>query len=137
MSEANAPQGPAQGPAQGIVPCLVLRDPAAAADFYAAAFGAVLRDRSPDGRSLALSLAGSLVRLLAADRAAGLLGAESFGGAPVLFTLAVSDLDAAVARAVSHGAVVLAPSGDAADGARTATLRDPFLHVWQLVVREG
>jgi uncharacterized glyoxalase superfamily protein PhnB len=117
----------ALGPAPGIVPCLVLRDPAAAADFYAAAFGAALRERSEDGRSVVLSFGGSLVRLLAADRAAGRLGPESFGGAAVVFCLRVADLNAAVERARTHGAVLLAGPREG-----VATLRDPFLHVWRL-----
>jgi PhnB protein len=123
----------ADDPAPGVIPCLVLRDPAAAADFYQAAFGAAVRERAPDGRSVGLGLGGSMLRLLAADRAAGLLGPESFGGAPVLFSIEVADLQAALARAVAHGAVVLKRPDETG---REAILRDPFMHVWRLGARD-
>lgn len=115
-------------PESAVVPVLVLHDPEAAASFYALAFGAALRSASETGAELVLG-AGRL-RLVKADRQRGLLGAENFGGAPVLFALRVADLDAAVARAVAHGAVLLRPASES--GARNVLLRDPFLHVWEL-----
>lgn len=126
---ASAPLAPP--PTIGsVVPVLVLGDPEAAASFYALAFGAEVRQAGEDGAELLFGA--TLLRLLRADRRAGLLGAASFGGAPVLLAIGVGDLEAAVARATAHGAVLLrAPSG-AAGGSRNVLLRDPFLYAWEL-----
>jgi PhnB protein len=124
-------------PSAGLVACLVVRDVGAAAEFYAAALGAQVRGRSDDGGQVVLAFGPSIVRLAAMNRAAGLLGAESFGGAPVTFILPVTDLDAALARALSHGAVVLRAPQAQAGTDRACMLRDPFMHVWHLVARAG
>lgn len=117
----------------GFVPVLVVRDPEAAASFYGLAFGAELRSACDAGAELALGT--SRLRLVRADRQRGLLGAENFGGAPVLLALRVADLDAAVARATAHGAVLLRQAPES--GARNVLLRDPFLHVWELAEGSG
>jgi uncharacterized glyoxalase superfamily protein PhnB len=117
----------------GFVPILVLRDPEAAASFYGLAFGAQVRSASATGADVLLGA--SRLRLVRADRQRGMLGPESFGGAPVLLALRVADLDAAVARATAHGAVLLRPAPES--GARNVLLRDPFLHVWELAEAGG
>lgn len=108
---------------------LVVRDAVAAAGFYQRAFGAVVEGRhpSPPGEPPGIRLAIGSARLLVvqADRAGGLLGPESFGGAPVSFTLLVDDPQATEANAVAHGAVALAGG----------LLRDPFLHLWRIAGR--
>lgn len=127
--------GPDAAPnnALAMIPSLVVRDAAAAAAFYVAAFGAVeeARHEAAAGQSetigpatFRLALGSTRILLVGADRA-GLLGPESYGGAPVHFTVVAQDAAAMRARALAHGAVALA----AAEG----WLRDPFLHLWRIV----
>jgi predicted enzyme related to lactoylglutathione lyase len=99
---------------------LVVRDVAAAAAFYRAAFGAVVEDGT-------IAIGAMRLRLVPVDRARGVLGPESFGGAPVVFALAASDPAATAAHAMANGAVLLRD----VPGFGTL-LRDPFLHLWQI-----
>lgn len=120
----SAPPAPPASPAPpDLSPVLVVRDAEAARAFYAAAFGA-------EGTEGPLRLGGVGLHLVPADRARGVLGAESFGGAAVQFVLRLSDPAAAAARAVAAGAVVLRQGPP-------LLLRDPFLHLWLLAAREG
>lgn len=105
-----------------VLPLLVVRDVAAAASFYRAAFGA---RAEADG---AIAIGATRLRLVAADRARGLLGPESFGGAPVLFALAAADPEATAAHAVANGAALLRD----VPGLGALVVRDPFLHLWRV-----
>jgi PhnB protein len=54
------------------------------------------------------------------------------GGSPVTLRLSVENLEAAAARAISAGALLLRPIQDQACGGRSGTLADPFGHIWSL-----
>jgi PhnB protein len=105
-----------------VLPLLVVRDVAAAADFYRAAFGARV------GAEGVIAIGATGLQLVQADRARGLLGAESFGGAPVVFALAAADPEATAAHAVAAGAALLRD----VPGLGPLVVRDPFLHLWRI-----
>lgn len=122
---------PAPQPLPAVLPCLIVRDPEAAARFYADAFDAREVSRgAAAGAPASIQIAIGTVRMLLvpADRAGGLLGPDSYGGAPVRFIITATDPAATVERARRHGAVLLS----AANGRHAGILRDPFLHVWQV-----
>lgn len=114
--------------ALSMIPCLIVRDVAAAADFYVAAFAAEVEagtQAAPDrATGIRLALGACRLLLVEADRAGLRLGPESYGGAPVRFTLVARDAAALRARALAQGAVALPAGG---------WLRDPFLHLWRIV----
>lgn len=120
-------------------PHLVVDDAAAAVDFYVKAFGATELGRvpHPDGRLVhaALSLNGSTV-MLNDDFPDFNDGKSStptaLGGTPVTIHLQVPDVEAAFARALDAGAVVVAPLEDQFWGDRYGVVRDPFGHQWSL-----
>jgi PhnB protein len=120
-------------------PHLVVDDAAAAIDFYVKAFGATEYGRMPhpDGRLVhaALDINGSMV-MLNDDFPDFNEGKSStptaLGGTPVTIHLQVPDVEAAFARAVDAGAVVVAPLEDQFWGDRYGIVRDPFGHQWSL-----
>jgi PhnB protein len=120
-------------------PHLVVDDAAAAIDFYVKAFGATELGRvpHPDGRLVhaALSLNGSTVMLNDdfPDYNDGKSSTpKALGGTPVTIHLQVPDVEAAFARALDAGAVVVAPLEDQFWGDRYGVVRDPFGHQWSL-----
>jgi PhnB protein len=127
---------PAPDPAPGVVTCLVVRDPEAAARFYADAFDAreLARGAAAAGAPASIQIAIGAVSMLLvpADRAGGMLGPDSYGGAPVRFIITSADPAATVERARRHGAVLLSAANDRHAG----ILRDPFLHVWHVSGRQ-
>jgi PhnB protein len=120
-------------------PHLVVDDAAAAIDFYVSAFGATELGRvpHPDGRLVhaALTINGSMV-MLNDDFPDFNDGKPStptaLGGTPVTIHLQVPDVEAAFARALEAGALVVAPLEDQFWGDRYGIVRDPFGHQWSL-----
>lgn len=119
-----------------ITPYLAIRGAAKAIDFYKRAFGAKerLRMDAPGGMvgHAELQLGGSVVMLADEYPDMDFKGPESRGGTSVTIHFYVKDCDAVVARAQSAGATVVRPLRDEFYGDRTATLRDPFGHVWHV-----
>ena len=120
-------------------PHLVVDDAAAAIDFYVKAFGATEHGRvpHPDGRLVhaALNINGCTVMLNDdfPDYNDGKSSTpKSFGGTPVTIHLQVPDVEAAFAKALDAGAVVVAPLEDQFWGDRYGVVRDPFGHQWSL-----
>ncbi len=62
----------------------------------------------------------------------GMTAPVTLGSSPAAFHLAVSDADAAVERALAHGATVFEPLHDAFWGERTGQVLDPSGHRWTL-----
>ena len=104
--------------------------------FYATAFGAeqVFRVDAPDGRVLhaELLIYGSLVMIGDPDDK---LYAEprSVGRCTAGLHLFVDDNAAVLKRAVEAGAVEVQPPTEMFYGANSASVRDPFGHVWVLL----
>jgi PhnB protein len=92
-------------------PYLVVDDAARALEFYRDAFGA---DEHPE---------------------VDCLGPRRLGGSASGLVLYVADVDAAIARAVTHGAQVKRAVRDEFYGDRVGDLVDPFGHQWTLASR--
>lgn len=119
-----------------LTPHLVCAGAAAAIDFYKAAFGAeeLMRLPAPDGSILhaCIRVNGSSVMLVDENRGCGLSGPKALGGTAVTLHLVVDDVDAAVDRAITAGAVVVMPVADQFWGDRYGVIADPFGHQWSL-----
>ena len=109
---------------------------AEAIEFYKRAFGATekLRLAEPDGRigHAELDFDGNTVMLADEYPEMGVKGPRSVGGSTVTVHLHVDDTDAIVDRAEKAGASVESPPTDMFYGERTAILRDPFGHRWNI-----
>lgn len=117
-----------------VAPYLIIRGAARALEFYQQAFGAKERMRlaMPNGLigHAEIQLGDSVIMLGDESPEMGCRAPEAFGGSPVSLHVYVEDVDAVVARAVSHGAKVTRPVQDQFYGDRSGTLVDPFGHTW-------
>jgi PhnB protein len=124
----------------GAIPYLCVSDGAAAIAFYEKAFGAreILRYVDPGGKIGHAELEIGAACIMLADEYPdhGFKDPKGYGGSPVSIHLFVEDVDAAIARAVAAGAVVLRPAEDQFYGDRSGKLEDPFGHVWLLSTRK-
>ena len=125
-----------------ITPRLVVRDGAAAIDFYAKAFGAEeIADRfsDPDGRVVhaEIRIGDSVVMITEEGENGAPAGSPQPGGGSVTAMMATywEDVDAAWERAVAAGAEVLYPLEDQFYGERGGRLRDPFGQQWMMAQR--
>jgi PhnB protein len=119
-----------------LTPHIVVRDAAAAADWYGRALGAEERQRVelPGGKIMSLELRFGDSPVMVADEfpEMGVLSPLSIGGTAVVLNLATDDVDALWARALEAGAEVLHPLQDAFWGDRHGQITDPFGHRWGL-----
>jgi len=125
-----------------VTPRLVVRDGAAAIDFYRAAFGASeLGERftGPDGELIHAEIRiGDSVLMVTdeVDNGAPARSPQSLGGVvSAIMSTHWEDVDAAWQRAVAAGAEVLYPLEDQFYGERAGRLRDPFGQQWMLAQR--
>jgi PhnB protein len=120
------------------IPELIVRDGAAALDFYTAVFGAIEIHRmmQPGSGKLIhgeLSLDGHKLFVcdeFPANEGGTCKSPQTLGGTGVRITLLVDDADDTVQRAASAGAQVILPVADMFWGGRYAKVRDPFGHEW-------
>lgn len=115
-----------------ITPYLVVDGAARAIEFYARHFGAVefVRMGGPDGTVAHAEMkVGDSVFMLA-EQQAEFKGPGAYGGSPVSLLLYVENVDDVVNSAVAAGARLLRPIQDQFYGDRSATLVDPFGHIW-------
>jgi PhnB protein len=119
-----------------VTPYLIVRDGAKALDFYKRAFGAteVYRLAAPDGKVLHAEIQVGNSRIMLADEVPqmGARSPQALGGSPVSILLYVERVDARVQQAVAAGAKTVRPLQDQFYGDRSATLEDPFGHVWTM-----
>ncbi|MBW7850779.1 MAG: VOC family protein [Rhodospirillales bacterium] len=120
-----------------VTPYLVIRNAAAAIDFYAKAFGATEAFRMADETTgkvhhAELRIGDSAVMLTDEWPEMGARGPDSLGGSPVSLYLYVEDVDALAAQAVAAGARELRPVQDQFYGDRTGSFADPFGHLWHI-----
>jgi PhnB protein len=119
-----------------VVPHIYIDGASQAIDFYAKAFGAeeLFRITRPDGKILhaEISICGSAVMLGDPD---GKLYAEprAVGRCTASLHLFVDDNAALLRRAMNAGAEQVQPPTEMFYGANSASLRDPFGHVWVLL----
>ena len=117
-------------------PYLIVKDAAAALQFYKEAFGAseTRRLKTPDGKIMhaEMKIGDSMVFLASEFPDHGAFSPEQFGGSPVSVVLYVENADALFAKAIKGGATSLRPLQDQFFGERSGTVLDPFGHRWTL-----
>jgi PhnB protein len=123
-----------------VTPRLVVRDGAAAIEFYARAFGAEeLGERftGPDGVLIhgEVRIGDSVVMITGESGDAVARSPESAGTVTAILATYWEDVDGAWERAVAAGAEVIYPLDDQFYGERGGRLRDPFGHQWMLSQR--
>ena len=124
-----------------VTPHLVIKDAAAAIEFYKKAFGAeeVERMPGPGGHGIMhaeIRIGNSMIMLCDEFPEMGARGPQSLGGSPVSIMLYVEDVDAAVKQAVDAGAEVTMPVADMFWGDRYGRLNDPFGHQWAVATHK-
>jgi PhnB protein len=119
-----------------VVPHIYIANAARAIDFYTQAFGAVelFRIAHPDGKILhaEISICGSVIMLGDPDDK---LYAEpqALGRCTAGLHLMVDDNSALLRRAIDAGAQQVQAPTEMFYGANSASVRDPFGHVWVLL----
>ena len=119
-----------------VTPYLVMKNAAAAIEFYKKAFGAVelLRMAAPGGKigHAEIKIGDSPVMLADEYPDMGFKGPESLGGTPVSLMVYVDDVDKIYPQAISAGGKEVRPLQNQFYGDRSGTLTDPFGHVWTI-----
>ena len=119
-----------------ITPYLIVRNAAAAIDFYKKALNAVelMRFPGPGGKIMhaEVKIGDSPVMLAEEMPEEGYVGPQTLGGVGVSMMLYVEDVDTRFAQAIAAGATIKRPVQDQFYGDRTGTLVDPFGHVWSI-----
>jgi PhnB protein len=121
-----------------VTPRLVVRDGAAAIEFYSHAFGAIeLGERvtGPDGELIhaELRIGDSVVMITGESPEAP--SPLTSGAVSAIMATYWEDVDAVWERALAAGAEVIYPLADQFYGERGGRLRDPFGHQWMLSQR--
>lgn len=116
-----------------VTPMLTVKGAAAAIDFYERAFGAreLSRLTTPTGQIVAeLELDGQRFHVVDENPQAFNVSPATLGGTTVRMNLVVDDPDAAAARAVAAGAIVVFEIADQPYGMRQGRVQDPSGHHW-------
>jgi PhnB protein len=117
-----------------VTPYLIVKGAAAAIEFYGKAFNAteIMRLGGPEGKIGHAEIQIGDSRIMLADEHPEMkaLAPQSPGSSGVGFCLYVDDVDALVVQAIDAGAKVQRPLQDQFYGDRSATLEDPYGHVW-------
>lgn len=124
----NTPEQPA------LAPSLVVKDGAAAIEFYKKAFGAeeLYRLIDPENGKIGhaeITIKGSLV-MLGSEYPGITQSPETLGGTAGNLGLMTNDAKADFARAVEAGAEVVRPLAEQFYGHLSGRVRDPFGHEW-------
>ena len=118
-----------------VTPYLIVKDGAAALEFYKKAFGAeeILRhDMNGKIGHAEFKIGNSMLMLADEFPEMGATAPANPRGSGVGFALYVADCDAFFNRAVAAGATVERPLKDQFYGDRSGTLVDPFNHQWTI-----
>ncbi len=119
-----------------VTPYLYVRGAAGAIDFYKSVFGAteIVRMAGPDGRIMhaELRIGDSIVMLGDENLSMGVLSPQTVGGYSTGLHVYVEKVDAVVQKMVDSGAKVLRPIKNQFYGDRSASLLDPFGHMWSV-----
>ncbi len=117
-----------------ITPYLIIKGAAQAIEFYQKAFGAteIMRLEGPGGTLGHAEIQIGDSRIMMADEhpERNALAPQSPGSSGVSLCLYVENVDEIVSQAIRAGAKVQHPLADQFYGDRSATLEDPFGHVW-------
>lgn len=119
-----------------VTPHLILRDTAAAIEWYKRAFGAkeLSRMEMPGGKigHAEIRIGDSIVMMADEFPEMGQKSPETLGGTAAGLMVYVKDVDKAFAKAVEAGAKTLMPVADQFWGDRYGQLVDPFGHKWSI-----
>jgi PhnB protein len=119
-----------------VLPYLVIKNAAAAFDFYQKAFGAetIMRMNMPSGAVMhaEMRIGGAVFMLSEQSDEWGTKSPDMLGASPVTLMIYVPDVDAFVERAAAAGATVTMPVSDQFWGDRSGCLQDPFGHLWMI-----
>jgi PhnB protein len=117
-------------------PYLIVRDGAAAIDFYQNVFGAKLRMKldGPGGRigHAELEIGNGLIMLADEHPEMGALAPTTIGGTPVGLHVYLEDVDAVAKKTVAAGATLKRPIENQFYGDRLGSIIDPFGHLWHM-----
>lgn len=117
-----------------VTPYLIVDGAAKAIEFYAKSFGAtvIMRMDGPEGKvgHAELQIGDSVVMLADEAPGMGFRSPKTLGGTPISILQYVENADGVVERALAAGATVIRPIADQFYGDRSATIEDPFGHVW-------
>lgn len=119
-----------------VIPHIYVEGAAKAVGFYADAFGAeeLFRIAAPDGRIVHSELRIYDATVMLGDPDGRLYGEpQRLGACTAGLHLIVDDNAAVLTRAVGAGCVQVQPPTDMFYGANSASVRDPFGHVWVLL----
>ena len=134
MSSNGVPAG-----YHSVTPAIIVRDAAAAIEFYKRAFGAqeVARMAGPDGKiaHAEIQIGNSRIMLGEESQEWGTVSPLTTNTVTGSLHIYVPDADASFARAVNAGATVTNPLSDAFWGDRYGKLKDPFGHEWGIATR--
>ena len=123
-----------------VTPYLSINGAAKAIAFYKRAFGAteLFRLAAPGGEigHAEIKIGNSAIMLADPYETGAFRNPQSLGGSSVGLHVYVEDVDSMFAQAVQAGAKVVRPLEDQFYGDRSATLEDPFGHVWFLSTRK-
>jgi PhnB protein len=125
---------------EAVTPYLIIKDAAAAIEFYKNAFGAteLVRMDGPGGKvgHAEIKIGRSPVMLADEHPEMGIHGPVHYGGTPVHLLLYVEDVDGVVGRAVELGSKLERPVQDQFYGDRSGTIRDPYGHQWTVATHK-
>lgn len=121
---------------KAVTPYLAVDGAADAIAFYKKVFGAkeVMRMPGPKGTIGHAEISIDDCRIMLADEFPDMnfRSPRAFGGTPVGIHVYVKNVDAVAKKAVAAGAKLLRPVADQFYGDRSASLEDPFGHLWHV-----
>jgi PhnB protein len=122
------------------IPYLIIRDAAAAIEFYKNAFGATefVRLADSSGKVMHAEIRIGDAQIMLADEFPdmGYRSPTDLSGSSVSVLLYVEDVDRLFASAINAGGTTTRPVKDQFDGDRRGTLTDPFGHIWLIATRK-
>lgn len=119
-----------------ITPYLCVAGAAQALEFYKKAFGAeeLFRMEAPGGKigHAEMKIGDSILMMADEYPEMNFRGPKALGGSPLGLMVYVKDVDSQLKTAVAAGAKVIRPLQNQFYGDRSATVEDPYGHVWTI-----
>lgn len=119
-----------------ITPYLIVKDAAAAIDYYQKVFGATVDEKidTKDGVVHAeLRIGDSIIMMGCEFPKLGFHSPKVYGGSPVTICLYIDNVDEVFKSAIKNGGTEYSPIVDKFYGDRVGSITDPFGHVWNIL----